>query len=89
MGETISVGGVEAQAVVDAVETTRGLDGAVLMNDATFDVFILKSTAEALGMTYRSKVALVDRGGISGRVVSILPIEGGQIRARIDTNNER
>lgn len=89
MGETISVGGVEAQAVVDSVETSRGLDGAVLLNDATFDVYILKTTAETLKLTYRTKVTLVDRDGISGRVVAMLPIEGGQIRARIDTNNER
>lgn len=89
MGETVAIGNKTARAVVDAITVSQGIDGALIETTVGFDVYILKEDAERIGVDHRVKIVLSDKGGVSGRVTSIMPIDGGQLRVRLtnDSNN--
>lgn len=87
MGEAIEANGIQGRAVVDAVEAARTLNGSFINDDVSFDVYIVQAEFERLAITPNGKVKLAEshRRGYEGRVISILPIEGGQLKVRIGT----
>lgn len=89
MGEEIEANGVRGMAVVDALEVGMKLNGALITEDGEYDIYILASEAERLGIEDHVKVTLNEQGGVSGRVKWKLPIDGGQIRFRIGPNTPR
>lgn len=91
MGEAIEVTGVSGRAVVDAVEASKGLSGALISDDVSFDLYVVAAEFTRLGIVQNGKVKLSEafRLGYEGRVKSILPIEGGQYRVRIGTSTPR
>jgi hypothetical protein len=91
MGESIEANGIAGRAVVDAVEASKGLSGALISDEVSFDVYVVAAEFERLNIIQNGKVKLTEpyRLGYEGRVKSILPIEGGQYRVRIGTSTPR
>lgn len=88
MGEEVECDGETAQAVVDGVEGSKSLNGALIATTVAFDIYIMKTEMERIKISDNVKVRLnsPNRMGYEGRVKSILPIEGGQVKIRIGTS---